>query len=45
MAPDIEVEADPSKGADPQLDRAIEELLRELAARKPTPPVPPWPVR
>ncbi|MDL2319720.1 PDZ domain-containing protein [Alistipes sp. OttesenSCG-928-B03] len=41
--PDIAVDNDPikeNKGIDQQLDRAIEEILRELQNRKPLPPVP-----
>jgi tricorn protease len=50
VPPDIEVEQDPAvvaKGADPQLDRAIEEVLAELArSPAPKPPKrPPFPVR
>lgn len=50
MPPDIEVEQDPAavaKGQDPQLDRAIEEVLAELA-KSPAPKAPnrpPFPVR
>ncbi len=48
VTPDIPVEADPSKfrhGRDPQLDAAIDELLRELETRTPPPPPPPPPDR
>jgi tricorn protease len=41
--PDIVVDNDPAKewkGEDEQLNRAIEEILKELAHRKPMPPVP-----
>jgi tricorn protease len=41
--PDIVVDNDPAKewkGEDEQLNRAIEEILKELAHRKPIPPVP-----
>lgn len=41
--PDIHVDNDPVKewnGEDQQLDRAIQEVLKELPARKPLPPVP-----
>jgi len=47
--PDIEVIDDPAKmmdGGDPQLDAAIEEMLRELADHPFVPPRrPPWPDR
>ena len=50
VAPDIEVEQDPaatSVGKDPQLDRAIEVVLAELAKNPParTPTRPPYPIR
>ncbi len=50
VAPDIEVEQDPAAvaaGKDPQLDRAIEVVLAELAENPPAhPPVrPPFPIR
>jgi tricorn protease len=50
VAPDIEVEQDPAAvaaGKDPQLDRAIEVVLAELAKSPPVrPPArPPFPVR
>jgi tricorn protease len=50
VAPDIEVEQDPAAvaaGKDPQLDRAIEVVLAELAKRPPpqAPSRPPFPVR
>jgi len=41
--PDIVVDNDPAKewkGEDEQLNRAIEEILKELATRKPIPPIP-----
>ncbi|MDR0294921.1 MAG: protease, partial [Prevotellaceae bacterium] len=41
--PDIVIENDPAKewkGEDQQLNRAIEEILKELTNRKPIPPVP-----
>ena len=41
--PDIEIDNDPIKewnGEDQQLDRAIEEVMKELKDRKPLPPVP-----
>ena len=44
VAPDIEVEPWPSAvnaGRDPQLDRAIEEIMKQLPASPPTPPSPP----
>jgi tricorn protease len=43
IVPDIEVDNDPLReyaGEDQQLDRAIEEILRDLETRKPLPPVP-----
>jgi tricorn protease len=43
IVPDIEVDNDPIReqaGEDQQLDRAIEEIMRELANRKPLPAVP-----
>ncbi|MDR2497728.1 MAG: PDZ domain-containing protein, partial [Tannerellaceae bacterium] len=43
VAPDIFVDNDPVKewnGEDQQLDRAIEEIMKELKTRKPLPPVP-----
>ncbi len=43
IVPDIEVDNDPIReqaGEDQQLDRAIEEILKELENRKPLPPVP-----
>jgi tricorn protease len=50
VPPDIDVEQDPvavAAGKDPQLDRAIEEVFKELAENpSPKPPVlPPFPVR
>ena len=50
VAPDIDVEQDPAAvaaGKDPQLDRAIEVVLAELAKNPPAEPVarPPYPVR
>ncbi len=49
VPPDIEVEqmpADVIAGRDPQLERAIEEILRELEANPPTRPTrPPYPIR
>jgi len=49
VAPDIEVEqwpADVIEGRDPQLEKAIEVALRELAKNPPAEPVrPPYPVR
>ena len=49
IPPDIEVEQDPASvvaGDDPQLDRAIEEILRQLEASPPVKPQrPPFPVR
>jgi tricorn protease len=50
VAPDIEVEQDPAlvaAGKDPQLDRAIEVVLAELAKSPPSQPParPPFPVR
>lgn len=44
VAPDIEVEQwpkDVNAGRDPQLDRAIEEVMKQLPASTPTPPSPP----
>ncbi len=46
--PDIEVEDDPAQmqdGADPQLDRAIAEVLKSIEARAPRPPKPSYPNR
>ncbi|MDR0691799.1 MAG: PDZ domain-containing protein [Prevotellaceae bacterium] len=46
VEPDITVDNDPAKewdGEDEQLNRAIEELLKELAHRKGIPPIPPGP--
>lgn len=43
VAPDIEVDNDPIqewKGNDQQLNRAIEEVMKDLKNRKPLPPVP-----
>jgi tricorn protease len=43
IIPDIEIDNDPLReqaGEDQQLDRAIEEILKELETRKPLPPVP-----
>jgi tricorn protease len=50
VPPDIDVEQDPAAvaaGKDPQLDRAIEEVLKELAESPPPKPptLPPFPVR
>lgn len=49
IPPDIEVEQDPASvaaGEDPQLERAIEEILRQLEASPPTTPRrPPFPIR
>ena len=50
VPPDIEVEQDPAAvaaGKDPQLDRAIEVVLAELAKSPPAPPLvrPPFPIR
>ncbi|MEM6453650.1 MAG: PDZ domain-containing protein [Acidobacteriota bacterium] len=49
VPPDIEVEQLPSEiiaGRDPQLERAIEEVLKKLEANPPTAPeMPPFPVR
>ncbi len=50
VAPDIEVEQDPAAvaaGKDPQLDRAIEVVLDELAKNPPpvAPSRPPFPIR
>jgi tricorn protease len=50
VPPDIDVEQDPAAvaaGKDPQLDRAIEEVLKELADNPPPKPptMPPFPVR
>jgi tricorn protease len=50
VPPDIDVEQDPAAvaaGKDPQLDRAIEEVLKELAENPPPrpPAMPPFPVR
>ena len=48
VEPDLEVEADPAlfrDGRDPQLDAAVEELLRELATRPPAPARPEDPDR
>ncbi len=49
VEPDIEVVDDPSKmtdGGDPQLERAIEEVMRALAAKPPKAPArPPYPDR
>ncbi len=47
VAPDIFVDNDPYKeymGEDQQLNRAIEEILKELKTKEKTiPPVPPFP--
>jgi tricorn protease len=43
VVPDIEIDNDPLRqqaGEDQQLDRAIQEILKELENRKPVPPVP-----
>lgn len=43
VAPDIEIDNDPIRewnGEDQQLNRAIEEVMKELQNRKPLPPVP-----
>ena len=49
VAPDIEVEQEPSKvinGEDPQLDKAIEHILEELKKNPPVEPKrPPYPIR
>jgi tricorn protease len=50
VPPDIDVEQDPAAvaaGKDPQLDRAIDEVLKELAENPPPKPpaLPPFPVR
>jgi tricorn protease len=50
VPPDIDVEQDPAAvaaGKDPQLDRAIEEVLKELTENPPPrpPSMPPFPVR
>lgn len=49
VAPDIEIEQWPSAvnaGRDPQLDRAIEEIMKQLPATPPkAPPPPPFPKR
>ena len=49
VAPDIEIEQWPSAvnaGRDPQLDRAIEEIMKQLPANPPkAPPPPPFPKR
>jgi tricorn protease len=50
VPPDIDVEQDPAAvaaGKDPQLDRAIEEVLKELSENPPPKPhaMPPYPVR
>lgn len=50
VPPDIDVEQDPAAvaaGRDPQLDRAIEEVLKELSDHPPPKPpkMPPFPVR
>jgi tricorn protease len=49
VEPDIVVDNDPAKefaGVDQQLDRAIEEILKDLKANpQPIPPVPPFPDR
>ena len=49
VAPDIEVEQEPAlviKGQDPQLERAIKEVMDQLKANPPKDPVrPPYPVR
>ena len=42
--PDLEVEDDPSQlaaGVDPQLEKAIEEIMKELSLHPPVKPVPP----
>jgi tricorn protease len=46
--PDIPIEDDPSRmqdGADPQLDRAIQEVLHSLQSQPPRPPKPSYPDR
>lgn len=46
--PDIPVLDDPAElaqGHDPQLERAIEEVQKEMAATPPSPPKPPYPNR
>ncbi|MFB3789293.1 MAG: PDZ domain-containing protein [bacterium] len=50
VSPDIEVEMDPksfAQGRDPQLEKAVEVVLQELAQNPPrtTPPLPPFPNR
>jgi tricorn protease len=43
--PDIPVDEDPSalaKGTDPQLQRAIQEVLTLIASQPPAPPRPPY---
>ena len=49
VAPDIEVEQEPSKvinGQDPQLDKAIEHILEQLKKNPPVEPKrPPYPIR
>ncbi|HSJ15199.1 MAG TPA: PDZ domain-containing protein, partial [Longimicrobiales bacterium] len=49
VEPDIEVEADPARmwdGGDPQLDRAVQEVMRQLQERPPVRPSrPAYPVR
>ena len=48
VEPDIPVEDDPAKmqgGADPQLDRAIQEVLKSLKSRPARPPKPMYPNR
>jgi tricorn protease len=45
VEPDIEVDEDPAqlaRGSDPQLERAIQEVLTRLKSYKPAPPRPAW---
>lgn len=48
VAPDIEVEQTPKEvmaGRDPQLEKAIDVIMKQLAKTPPTSPKPPFPLR